>query len=624
MASSKKVNGREALDRFKKEHPELGSVNKIANMPEKTFVQKYAKAFNGDPKQAKQVHKTAKNIQQKTALLWANIKDAVASPYYVTTLFNNIPQEFIDHIQSIPGYDRLFGNLDFIECDHCRSIFGPAAYFVDLMRFIELNITNNQKNYIAVDSESTIEDCKLEKRRSDLFKMKLDCHNTYNLVPYIDLVIEGLESFISDKYKQDAYKLLADNDTIFPMDLPFNLPLEEIRAYLKQLKTSLYHVYKTFEKSSSNDNNPITREFLELSPKEFSLIISEISSPDEVLKYYGDDKDNNWSISLTKTEESDDLELENVKIFQQQTGLTREELNELIYQDLDYHEMNAGLSRLFYINNVDDGLGHLEIVPDESNPDNPYEKLVNLSYKKLDRIYRFLKLSRKLGWTFTELDWALRSLAEPQTPEKVLKFDGIDDYIACHNVSNLDEVSFTLEAWINPERSCKNIIVSKGSESDSQSHFTFFINEANKLAFYSKDVFEKDIPADENGNKPVPSGRRTIHSGVFTHVAVKVTAAHDDIEDNIKFYVNGELDNIVYTDNQVIPDGNDLNIGKDLGDEHFAGIIKEVRIWKGDREQSAIEQNRYQRLTGLENDLIGYWHLIESNDDKIYDLTSIF
>src|SRR5205807_3333555 len=89
--------------------------------------------IEGGEREARRVHKTAVNVAEQAALIWANIKDAVASPFFGQTLFNNIPQDFIDYHQSIPDYDRLFRNLNFIECDDCRSIFGPAAYFVDLM-----------------------------------------------------------------------------------------------------------------------------------------------------------------------------------------------------------------------------------------------------------------------------------------------------------------------------------------------------------------------------------------------------------------------------------------------------------------------------------------------------------
>ncbi|MDH4137069.1 MAG: Tc toxin subunit A, partial [Anaerolineae bacterium] len=517
--------------------------------------------------------------------------DAVASPYMRGTLFNNIqiPPSFIEYLEQIPAYNKLFGSLDFIECDHCRSIFGPAAYFVDLMRFVEKNITQN---------ENAIPDGhKLEDRRPDLAHIPLDCHNTYDLIPYIDLVNEVLEAIVRTEDTPDAYQVLEEAN--FPMNLPFNLPLVEIRSYLKQLKTSLDQIYKAFETTPHDKWNPITREFLELSPQEFSLIISEISNPTDFLKYYGD-------VPLTGEEG-----LENVAVFLEQTGLTRKELNDLIFQDLDRHEVNAGLSRLFFINNVDDGLGHLIIEQDPNRPNDPTydtETLVNLSYEKLDRIYRFLKLARKLDWSFAELDWALRSLQEPCIPEKVLKFDGINDYVACRTVANLDLDSFTIEAWVNPARLGKNPIVAKGSQAGDdgkhETHFLFWIDSEGKLAFYDDQTTED---AYARSLRPIPAG-------VFSHVAMTVENS------TVKFYINGELDSEA-TIKGITPKGTDLDIGRNLNDDYFEGVIKEVRIWKGARSQEAIAGNRCRRSTGRENDLVGHWPLTETRGNTLLDHT---
>src|SRR5712692_10911938 len=157
---------RAALERFQEAHPELQSATAIASMPEASFVEKYAADIEGGEREARRVHKTAVDVSERAALIWANIKDTVASPFFRQTLFNNIPQHFIDYHQSIPEYDRLFGNLDFIECDQCRSIFGPAAYFVDLMRFVEENISKNNKN--NKDLEDAL---KLDARRPDLARI---------------------------------------------------------------------------------------------------------------------------------------------------------------------------------------------------------------------------------------------------------------------------------------------------------------------------------------------------------------------------------------------------------------------------------------------------------------------
>ena len=598
---------RESLERFKEAHPELDSVTKILSRypvsengdGEEGFIRDFADELDGGSREARQVYRMAANIQEKAALIWANISDA-ASPHFNQALFNNLPEDFLQQLQSIPGYNRLFGSLDYLECDHCRSIFSPAAYFVELMRFVETNITS--KNKSTSECEDGIPDkCVLKYRRPDLYEMQLNYSNTNDLIPYIDLVNELLEVFIKNEEtaEKDAYELVED--AVFPTSLPFNLPLEEIRSYLKQLGTSLYQIYKVFENLHDANTRSLTaREFLELSPKEFNLIKFENSSPSDLSEYYGD---------LPLTGENG---LENVDLFLEQTRLTRQELNELIFQDLDRHELNAGLSRLFFVNNVDDGQGALGIFHDDEG----YEKLLNLSLKKLDHIYRFVKLSRSLGWSFTDLDWSLRSLCESYIPEKVMMFDGINDYVTCPNAENLDLTqAFTIEAWINPTRSGRNAVVGTLIRDGSRQFHVFFgLGPSNELIFRVRKSIEDGT---EFNTEFGLTSDRLVPLRVFTHVAVAVGG------DNARLYINGQLDNeadIVGT--PIDPTSSaqvNLNIGKDLYDEYFDGCIKDVRIWRSARGQAAIEDNIYCRFTGRENDLMGYWPLTEWN--TLFDLT---
>ncbi|MBD2459655.1 hypothetical protein H6G89_01245 [Oscillatoria sp. FACHB-1407] len=620
MSIDFQVATRELFERFRETDPELGSIAAIATQSEDGFVRKHADKFEGGSREARQVYRLAVNLKQKADLLWLNIQDVFAS-HFQQTLFNNLPtdlpDEFIRQQADIPAYKRLFGGLDAIEQEHCRSILGPAAYFVDLLRFIEANILESDlSNINPSEKRNSIPDsCQLHWRRPDLSRIRLDCQNAHELIPYVDLVNELLETFIKtiETADQDAYEILSE--TVFPMHLPYHLPLDEIRTYLKQLKTSLYHVYQAFDSSQNQGiKTRITREALELSPQEFSLIVSELAAP---LQVYGD-------VSL-----AGETGLENVEVFLEQTGLTRSQLNQLLFQDLDRHEINAGLSRLFFINNVNDGLGYLTIALGSNNG---YDRLLNLSLEKLDRIYRFLKLARKLEWSFADLDWALRSLHAPYVPETALLLDGINDYVECRNVKNLDLNEFTIEAWINPTESGRNVIISKGSEAEHQLHFMLWVDSANRLAFYGRLSATEDIEI---------KSLVTIPTGVFSHVAVAV----DNAKKTIHLLINGDPVNVdvdintnpnpnssnllnqvdvsvaSLADWEIVSIGDDLYLGRDLYDEYFTGILKEVRIWSIARSQSAIQEYRYRRLTGREQRLVAYWALTETPSNALLDLT---
>ena len=60
------------------------------------------------------------------------------------------------------------------------------------MRFVEENIT---KNNSGLEQALT-----LDARRPDLARIRLDCHNTSDLIPYIDLINEVLEAIVTREF----------------------------------------------------------------------------------------------------------------------------------------------------------------------------------------------------------------------------------------------------------------------------------------------------------------------------------------------------------------------------------------------------------------------------------------
>ncbi|MGC9503145.1 LamG-like jellyroll fold domain-containing protein [Baaleninema sp.] len=614
MSAIKTLFSFDLLESFKESHPDLNTVEQILSFSEERFVEIYQADFNGDARKARQVYREAERVRERVVLLWANIKDTVASLSIRNGLFNNIqiPESFIRHQQSIPSYDRIFGNLDYLDCDACRSIFGPAAYFVDLLRFIETHIPQ----------EELPRGHALEERQPRLFQIPLDCDNTYNLIPYIDLVNEVLEDILRNN-QTSPYEVVEA--ATFPMTLPFHLPLEEIRLYLKQLKLDLQGIYRLFGVVEPE----IAREMLALSPREYATVESQIVDKTVLDDFYGVD-----------TDERGEGSIEDVSVFLQQTGLSREELNQLLFLDLSNDEILAGLSRLFFINKTGDGEGYLYIEIGET-----FDRLVNLTALKLDRIYRFLKLSRKLGWSFTDLDWGIRTLQGEETAEKVLRFDGINDFVSVANAGDLQPQELTLEAWVLPVKSGVNPIVAKGSP-DGLTQFLFWITPQGKLGFFShlgdptqsnwQDFIRdsgnypftevsNDLVAAEEPNGLNLIGERTLSFAAFSHVAVTVNQKSGNYY-QLKFYINGVLDSTWSLD-KPIPisrnpqnfDNLEIRLGKDFNNSFFTGQLTEVRIWNGVLSAENIAENRFKRCHGRESNLIAYWPLVESPDLQVRD-----
>ncbi|VVE55751.1 hypothetical protein PHO31112_05027 [Pandoraea horticolens] len=98
--------------------------------------------------------------------------------------------------------------------------------------------------------------------------------------------------------------------------------------------------------------------------------------------------------------------LDVVDVFRERTGLTPTELTALLRQNLDDAEFKAGGADGFFIN--DTGETPATITTYFSNdPGNPVQRLSGLTLKRLDRISRFVRLAHSLGWSFTDLQWAM-------------------------------------------------------------------------------------------------------------------------------------------------------------------------------------------------------------------------
>lgn len=82
------------------------------------------------------------------------------------------------------NFQRLFGSQDYCECSHGASLYGPAAYLADLLHMLARGPRVNGKTALDV----------LLDRRPDLADIDLTGDNANIALPYIDLVLEILES----------------------------------------------------------------------------------------------------------------------------------------------------------------------------------------------------------------------------------------------------------------------------------------------------------------------------------------------------------------------------------------------------------------------------------------------
>jgi hypothetical protein len=300
----------------------------------------------------------------------------------------NLSTDFGGYLKNIPGFADFFGNQDFCDCKHCRSILGPAAYFVDLMSFVDEKITKrffaNQPNHHQ----------SLKSRRPDLWTLELTCENTNKPIPYLVVINEILENaiatmagFTGNFGDRSAVGGVVYKDRL-PVHVrsfaePFNLPFEELRTYLKHFDRSLADVAE----AGNAAGDALARLRLAISPEDYQLIIQ----PNESLPFLQD------IYGHQLTEAGGIIQKFDAQILLRSMDVSRRELGEICE------------SRFV----TNDGTLNIRIRGEKRSSEsiqNDVENIEGLTRTALDRIHRFVRLWRATEWRVGELDLVLSHL----------------------------------------------------------------------------------------------------------------------------------------------------------------------------------------------------------------------
>ena len=274
------------------------SAFQISKMSIEDFTQTFSGKINMDTAAA--YHAKAVAVTEASAFLLTQLREMIkaGNPYAI----GNISQE--DNAILPPNWKNLFGEIETCECEHCRSVYSPAAYFVDLLHILLGANGGKARNEIF-------------RRRPDLKHTKLSCEHTDTLIPYIDLVNEILETYVAQQNIGNDlamdYAEKATNDTslfteeelaanpqhqkeeaqrdaddaytklaaaVYPLNLPFDLNLETARQFLLEQNSSRYELMQTFGDVNSDACHA---EGLGLSVFEYEILAGKKNAglPDE-------------------------------------------------------------------------------------------------------------------------------------------------------------------------------------------------------------------------------------------------------------------------------------------------------------------------------------------------------
>ena len=267
----------------------LESARQIVRWSHEYFVEQYGERLGGSDAAAA-VHAKAGYIHGTLLNLYLDTRKMFPSRP------QDVPREMhtLGASVHIPSLDELFGSDDLCECASCLSVLSPAAYFVDLLQFLDLPLLGTATTNLDV----------LLERRPDLAHIQLTCDNTNTRIPYVDLVNEILASYVAhdkpfayndpstgvvnanaeelrvnpialtdaaDQAAHTAHERLQA--AVFPFTLPYHHWLEVTRLYLDHFGIKREVLMRRFQSDTDLDTEmAIAAETLRLSPEDFEVI----------------------------------------------------------------------------------------------------------------------------------------------------------------------------------------------------------------------------------------------------------------------------------------------------------------------------------------------------------------
>ncbi|WP_321503373.1 neuraminidase-like domain-containing protein [Breoghania sp.] len=367
------------------------SAHQIARHSRRHFCKTIAPSVGLSSEEADAIHRRAEAVRTKAAHLWATVNGAIASPHYRGSRFENVSAAVAQPFEALPSYQELFGTLDYCSCEECKSIFGPAAYLVDLNRIID--------EYITEPNKSTIPPAMaFNARRPDIAQIPLTCEATNTLVPYVMLVNQRLLhqaglGLNPQGLSDDAVIEKLAGEIVYPNRAPFNQPDSSIRGLLSRLGSSYADLLAAWRQPA----DLVSSRGLGFTQDTETIVTTVAATDQEVAPYYG-------------VAAADIGSLADVETFQLVNDLDYGQVLSLVNQNLSDAEIAAGLQANFFINSTSGGT----VVSIDTS--GARESLKNLGAPALDAINRLMRLAQVVGLETQQADWALRVAASGGTP----------------------------------------------------------------------------------------------------------------------------------------------------------------------------------------------------------------
>ncbi|GLW09367.1 hypothetical protein Misp01_44960 [Microtetraspora sp. NBRC 13810] len=302
---------------------------------------------------------------------------------------------------SLPSYEQLFGDLDFRERDESRSVYSPAAYLAELIQLL------------GEDAPAGLLD-DLLSRRPAIGNVPLDGANTYTELPYLDVVNEVLEAEVVRGQVVGADQVLRA--LRHPFTMPFSLRHERLRRLLHHLEVEPAELYRHLADVPAPD--VVAREYLGLTQDDVDVLTTPLGDGPVLRGHWGLDPGAGETLRT----------LEAVPRFRQAASITGAELRELLYGGLGAGSTGGAppersAASVFFVHHGGPVVGldaEEKRLVCADDPANPYDD-EPIPAAWFDRVSRFVRLARRTGLAFTDLDLVLRDCCDNRIDARALR-----------------------------------------------------------------------------------------------------------------------------------------------------------------------------------------------------------
>ncbi len=445
----------------------IHSSQNIVALGKTRFINEIAPKSGLSEKEASEIYQKAEAKNTAAMLLAGQLQDIVGITDIASFNTDALSKKLEAVSEDFPNLKTLFKLTDTCACEHCRSVYSPAAYLVELLQWIGSRSVTDTTANPPVTSNLAKET--LFSRRPDLWDIDLGCANATTPMKYIDLVCELLEEAVAPDPGIDYTGVLSDGvdplkgaissgllaaltaaripvtdkavvyETETANGLSDALPhyVRDTKAVCKieTVGVNTYKIYRLRQTLASAEELDAAPEYVNgeayktLKKSAFAFTLPFDLDHTEASAYF-----ERFGVKrevVMKAFQSAGNPAEEV-IAAEKLGLTDAERTLIVTEEptpsaqQDYWNVPTPGDAVAYMKQVDhfldktgstykelelllklkfiDKNGNLFIKHNDLTCDTAQKEIANLDIEALDRIHRFLRLQKKTGWKLETLD----------------------------------------------------------------------------------------------------------------------------------------------------------------------------------------------------------------------------